>query len=315
MKLRVVEEAMKAAVEGEDSQLLDNLITSYEILQMNINPRLLTACVSKRNLLIKKEAADRALRAAISSKDLQLLRSAITAATEVGLSEGKLCQQAQQLATKIAQMMQLQELAIEKRDLNATRQAVVLAEELGIDTATEKQMVYLAKALEAEAKVKGSLAKAMESRDLTALRHALQVAMDHKSGPMVGSALQRALNAGLENDSLVRQAIELEKTLDREVSVAKMAAELQAALDTDDLHILEFTVKLAQEPKMGLGDHPLTKKCLQKIAAILKAREVVRLLLDATTSKDMGQLERAITEAQRNGLDRSDEYADRKSVV
>jgi len=300
---------MKLAVEGDDSQLLEDLIMRYEILQMNLNPKLLAACVSKRNFLIKREAANRALRAAISSKDLQLLRSAIDAAAEVGLSEDKLCQQAQQLANKIAQLIQLQEVAIEKRDLNTTQQAVALATELGIDTTTEKQMVYLAKALEAETKVKGSLTKAMESRDLTALRHALQVAMNHKSGPMVGSALQRALNAGLENDSLVKQAIELEKTLDREVSVAKMAAELQAALDTDDLQILQSTVKLAQEPKMGLGEHPLTLKCLQKIATILKMREIVQLLLDATSSKDVAQLERAIAEAERNGLARSGEYA------
>lgn len=309
LKLRIVEQEMKIAVEGEDPKLLDELISRYEVLQLNLNSRLLEACVRRRNFLIKKRAAERAMKAAIKAKDLSMLLSALEGAKEMSLLQTELGQHAQMLFDKITRLFHAQGIAVEKRDLNVAREAVELAKELEIDNAKEKQMILLVKALEAEAKVKDSLAKAMASRDLTQLRHALQVAINHKSGIMVDHALQRALDAGLESDPLVQEAILLEKTLDREVSVAKMAAELQAALDTNDLQILESTVKLAREPKMALGNHPLTLQCQEKIAFILKTKEVGALLLKAAASKNMSELDSAINEAKKNGLEHLGEYA------
>jgi len=162
------------------------------------------------------------------------------------------------------------------------------------------------KQLENEARVKTNLKQAMQSRDLNALRHALQVAMNHKSGTMVGNALQRALAAGLENDPLVIEALSLEKTLDREVTVAKMAAELQAALDTEDLQILESTVKLAED--LAMFDHEMTRKCRAKIALIHKTQAIGKLLLEAVGSKNLTKLEAAIREADANNMRNLSEY-------
>lgn len=307
LRLRIVEREMTNALTSEDSKLLDSLISRYEVLQLNLNPKLLEDCIRRRNYLIKRKAVERALRAAIKAKDVVLLRGALEQTKDVDMSYSDLPQKAQYLLDKLILLGKKQDQAIEERSLAAATEAVQLAEELGVATTTERQMVALMKQLENEAQVKSVLKQAMQSRDLNALRHALQVAMNHKSGTMVGNALQRALAAGLDSDPLVIEAMGLEKTLDREVTIAKMASELQAALDTEDLHILETTVKLANDAQMS--EHVLFKKCQEKIALIHKTQAIGKLLLTAVSSKNLTQLEHAIQQAESNDMRTLSEYS------
>lgn len=305
LRLKKIEGEMQGALESDDHKILDGLISRYEALQMNLKPKLLEACVRRRNMIIKRQATERALEAAIKSKDVTLLTVALDQAKDVDLPA--LQQKARSLLDRLMLCAKTQERAIENRDLTAAREAVALAEELGLNTSAERQMKALVAALEAEAQLRQQLEKAIASRDLESLRHALQVAMASKSGMMVDNALQRALNAGLQDDPIVRQALALEKTLDREVTISKMESELKAAYDTDDLQIMELTVKLATDS--GMGNHPLTAKCQEKIQFVHKTREVGKLLVDAEMSKNIANLEAAIAQAQENGMTHLNEFA------
>lgn len=304
LRLRAIEQEMQEATESEDPKLLDGLISRYESLQMNLNPKLLEKCIRRRNFLIKRQAAERALEAAIKSKDVALLQAALEKAKEVDVPA--LSQKGQALYDRLILCAKTQEKAIEKRDLAIAREAVALAEELDLHTSIERQIVALVSALETEAQVKQALEEAIASRDLNTLRHALEVAMATKSGMMVDNALQRALDAGLQNDPLVQQALALEKTLDREVTVAKMESELEAAHATGDLQILELTVKVATEA--GLGEHALTAKCQEKILWVKKSRSIGQLLVDAENSKNLSALEAAIAQAQANEMTHLNEF-------
>lgn len=306
LRLRKIEAELKVALNSEDVAVLDDVIERYESLQMNLNPKLLAEAIKRRNYLVKKLAAEKALKAAIKSKDAQLLKSSLDTARDAEMSGSALFKEVEGLLTKVTLLASLQTEAFEKRDLEVTKRAVALASEVQLDGAKEKQAVALLKALEEEAKVKAKLAEAIASRDLDALRHALQVAMNHKSGAMVGNALQKALDSGLADDPLIKKAMALEKTLDHEVSVKQMQSELEVALKTGDFDIITNTVKMAHEK--GMGDHDKTKACEAKLKEILKIRSIQSNLIAAVARKDMGDLAKAIAEAAENKLTHLSEY-------
>ena len=74
VKLKNVEKDLRSALEGDDPNALDDAIERYESLQMNLNPNLLQQAISKRNLLVKKRTAARALKAANKSTDVEVLK-------------------------------------------------------------------------------------------------------------------------------------------------------------------------------------------------------------------------------------------------
>ena len=148
--------------------------------------------------------------------DVEQLKAALEGAAEAGLPAAEV-QPATELSQKLSLYYSVQNEAFSGRDVEKTRQCVVMSEELGLAGPKEKQASYLLKALQEEARVKKILADAMAKRDLAGIRHALQVAMTHKSGLMVDSALQKAMASGLADDPIIKQAQEMEKTLIREV--------------------------------------------------------------------------------------------------
>ena len=109
----------------------------------------------------------------------------------------------------------------------------------------------LLKALEEEERVKKALHDAMASRDLESIKKALKVAMEMKSGAMMEGALAQAMGAGLADDPIIKQALEMEKHLDHEVSKGKMDEELIAALGTDNHDTMQSMVKMALEKGMA----------------------------------------------------------------
>jgi hypothetical protein len=113
---------------------------------------------------------------------------------------------------------------------------------------------------------------------------------------MVGSLLERAKAAGFMDDPLVRQAIELESTLDHEVRVDSIKSDLQSAINADDFELLQATVKVAKDN--SLGNDPLTLQAEAAIAFILKKRQIVQRLAEAISGNNKDALVEALGVAE-----------------
>lgn len=310
-RVKISEEALRHAIAGEDIPALETAITDYESLQLLSNKELIKQAYQRRNQLHAQLKAKASLETIFSSKlrDINLVDAAIQGADKAGLTDAAypLLAKARQLFRDLHEYTTLVQSAIERKDLDLCKQAVARAKELELDGSVERQVNALMNQLSKEMAMKNRLTEAMKSRDLDALRHALQVAMDAESGAMVGSMLDKARAAGLADDPIVKQAIALESTLTTEVSVFKLAAELQAAIDSNDFHILESVTKIAREK--NFTTHNLYKEAMALMQEIKFAETLLSALAAGVNSKNITELESLYRQAQ--GHDRvinSNEY-------
>jgi myosin heavy subunit len=291
------------AIAGTDHKLIDSVLQEYEkTLKGAAKPKLIQAAVRRRNLLHQQEQAARALENAFKTKDEGLLKAALKSADAVEFDKSvpiyKQC--ADYLRDLTAYKADL-EKAMAQKSIEQLGSALARAAQLGISGQRESEAKALLETLREEFALRQRLQDAMKSRDLEALKHALQVAMSAKSGAMVDSALERAKAAGLLDDPLVKEALAMEKTLEKEVSVYKLAAELQAAIATNDLLILEKTITIADN-----NNFRTHAKYLEAVALrdrLRAKRTALEGLKAALASKSMEAISSALAAASGPGLE------------
>ena len=138
-------------------------------------------------------------------------------------------------------------------------------------------------------------------------------ALQAKSGAMVGSLLDRARAAGLENDPLVAKALGMATHMEKEVHAFKIASELQAAIASDDAQILKATVAIALQK--GFATHALVAQAQKRVAELEAQAGTMSALRAAIAAKKKDQLEAAIAQAAAAGLETSSEYGSARAAL
>ena len=91
MRLKNIEGELKSAIEGDNTDALDDVIERYEALQMNLNPQLLQEAIVRRNFLVKLKAAERTIKAAKTSWDTEVMEQAVAVSCFSGFFFYLLC--------------------------------------------------------------------------------------------------------------------------------------------------------------------------------------------------------------------------------
>lgn len=307
-RMKSAEKELMSALAGTDPKALDASLANYEsLMKFRAKPQLVQQAIKRRNLLVAQQNAQRGLVSAAESKDVSLIQAAIKGAEDAQLTDAYApLAEAKRLLVQLVQYKKDLEQALASRDVSLLERVLQTAAQLGLKGTQEIQAKAFYEQVKEEEAVKKRLADAMNSRDLAALKHALQVAMQNKSGAMVGSALQRAVAAGLAEDPVVKAALAMEATLEKEVSVYKMAAELQAAISSGDLAILESTVKMAQSK--NFSTHALYKQACDMIEKLGRKKVLLSDLSSAISQKNMPQLQAAMAAVAKEGLQDTNEY-------
>lgn len=314
---KAAEELQNVLSSVTEPEELDRAIEAYELLQMNTRPALLAQCVEKRNLMYKQRSALKSLTECMVEKDPETMKSAMDNASQSQLEStpaGKaMFDKCKILYDKVVKFRAFQTDAFAKRDLELVKQAVAMGDELGFAGALEQQARALVEKLAEEAQVKEALVQAMKSKDLETLKKTLQVAMNLKSGAMVGNAVQRAMALGLADDPMVKQALEMSKNLEQEVEMEAIGAELMAAIETRDKVTILQTINLAKEK--GLGDLPQIADAEAMIVELEKEEALRAKLQQAVDNRDLPALEAAIIAAEAGGVGSSPECLSAKKTA
>jgi hypothetical protein len=308
------EAALRAAIKGEDPNEIDKALEAYEGLKLGIKGALVEAAVKKRNELIAHASIKRALEQATKAKDLSLLTAAVQDADKNKVDPNHpILVTAKKLMLELQAYHSQRDKALNTRDINLVRLAVAQATKLALDGPSEKQLVALKQILEEEEGVKSKLQAAMQSRDIQALRNAIKVAMENKSGVMMASVLGRAADMGLQDDPLVKQAMALEQSLDKEISAGNVAKELQAAVKSGDYESLAAAVRNAHD--VGLSGHGLTREAQSMMDKTQRSKQILADLNTGFQNKDEKLLVLCCEDAEKIGLTSAPEYQSAKQLL
>ena len=282
---------LKRCMDDADStpELIDQAIIAYESLKFKTNTKLIQAAIKIRNRLFEQLQAKQAVNSALKSSDLETMRTAIMVAEKALLDSDMFppMGQLQALLKNAQEHRQKLEGAVALKDIPMLKQCMDRARELNLNGPEEKRAATLVATLEEELRVALKLAAEQKAREIEALKKAVQAAMAAKSAAMLDAALKKALadvSLDLASDPLILEAQKLISTLDKEVQVAQLAQVLKAAIDSDDLTILEQTVKLAMDK--GFHNHALTIQAKESITKLHKREEFLMMLGAAVASKN-----------------------------
>jgi len=176
---------------------------------------------------------------------------------------------------------------VQAKDIAQLQAAMARAQQLNINGPEEKKAGALLAQLEEEARTATRLAEEKRQRDIEALKKAVQAAMAAKSGSMLDAAIKKALadaSLGLASDPLIVEAQKLVLTLEKDVKVFQIAQELKAAIDSEDVSILESTIALAMEK--GFQNHALTVQAKELVAKLQKRDALMQMISTAVSSKN-----------------------------
>lgn len=292
---------LEKAIKGKSVEQLDKALEAFQSLGFSSDPKLIQKAVKAKNDMIKQAKALSALVNAMKSMDEQLIDAALKAAKKAKVDDTlKEYVEAKALHKKLKAYNAEAKQAEEAKDAKLIRAALKTAKALGFDGQREKDLAELLKAVEEGEKMKARLNDAMKSKDLNALKALLEMSMQSKSGAMMDNALKRAMAAGLADDPIVKAAMEMEKTLEKEVSVYNLAAELQNAINSRDLEIITATAKMAEDKNMTA--HALYKQAKSLMATLKQEKNLTRSLEKAMDEKDADMLTATIQACEMSGM-------------
>lgn len=291
LKVKGAMDHLRKVMDAEDStpELIDAAISAYEKLKFKTNTKLIQKAIKIRNRLFEQIQARNAVASALKSQDIETMRVAIQVAEKALLDEeshppfGQL----KNMFKALVEYRGIMEAAVKSREIPQLQAALAHAKAMNINGPEEKKAADLLASLEEEIRVAARLAEEKRAREIESLKKNLQVAMTAKSGAMLDAAIKKALadpSFNLASDPLVIDAQKLVTTLEKEVKVFQLAQELKAALDTDDLGILESTVALAMEK--GFQNHNLTVQCKAKIVDLKAREELLAMLTKAVSTRN-----------------------------
>jgi hypothetical protein len=221
--------------------------------------------------------------------DVETMRTAIFVADKALLSDDEF----EPLRRIRALFKQLQEhrgqleAAVASKDVAALRAALERAKSLSVNGSEEVRAQTLLHALEEEARTVARLAAEKRQEQISLLKKALSAAMAAKSGAMLDAAIKKALadpSLELAKDPLLLDAQKLIVSLDKEVKVFALATELKAAIDSEDVEILETTIAVALAK--GFQAHALTVQAQESVVKLRKRAELLKMLTAAVASKN-----------------------------
>ena len=302
LRYKSVEARVRAAVQGTSAAEIDAALEAYEGLQLKVKRELVQQAVQRKAELLESGGASRALDTAVQLRDVTLLSAAIEEAKKHGSESEESFKSAMQLLNDLQEYAsQLNQALTEQRNnLELLQYVVQCGQRLELNGPQEQQ----AAALLVQLQLDMAQNDLVHQRDVSAIKHALSIAMQISSGPMVGVLLHKA-NAKfgeefVQGDGDLQQAQQAQGTFAQEI--ADMENELQAAVATDDFDVLSYTIEQANMAAFISPTLDAAQGSLQQMQA---RDECLKALRDASASRSIPALEEALTLASNLQLPRA----------
>ena len=281
------------------------------------------------------------LTAAIASKDVTVIKAAISRAAEMKIdAKIPLLVQAEQLVQHIEAHNKSLSAASKARDLQAVKAALAVADRLGLARDIEKQAMSLVTRLEAEWKVKANVEAAMQARDLARLKIAiggavdigydfpalveaknllqsledqrkvaesLQAAIQSQSAGLIERSVQEAkkIKSNQVIDELLAKCNFLLGTLKIQAKEQEIASSLKAAMECCDMALLDAAIKRTLEAKI---QSPLLEQAQIMYKKLGAEMDVEDRLSKALHARSLPMLEKAVADAKANDSTNSASY-------
>jgi myosin heavy subunit len=329
---------LRQAVHSNDLKQLDKVIDLAERISVNPNgntemSQLYRQCSEIRNKLSEQAEAANALKRAMGTKDIEMLLLAIFStrnafANVLGvkpsvvnvksvkvadLRDGELVQQCPEYSQAITLVKKLQDFenssqeASKTRDLSTAQYVVQLAKELQLAQGTIQRWENLYMQIKEEKKVQATISSKNSAEEYNAFKKNIQIAITNQCAVLLNVLLGRAQQQGFHHDPLYAQGRTLEQSL--QISATTLAKELKFALESNDLDVIKYAIKVAVEK--GFGAHDLVRQCKETLLILEQVNRVKKSLQDALISPKRLVLEHAISEADKLGgvILQSEEYS------
>lgn len=311
-KYKKVESDLRAAIGAKDEQALTDAIDAFEALELGLGAALLKEAMTLRNQLAKHNNAIRGLKAALESGDAQTMGVAIAAAEAAGMDDSTAeLKKCRELFKGLEKYQNLIDSALASKDEGQLKEAISMAESMGLDGAKEKQAKAVLEQLAQDRADEQRRKQEAAAAEQAEIKEALQQAIDASSAGMLKNAIERAKEAGID-DPLVGQAESLYEQVQANQGDDSIRADLQAGIDTKNLSLLEATVESAKSS--GLGSDPLTVEAEELLVTLRKQKDIMDGLKAGLADKSVSELARYLAMAEENDMTDSDTYAECKEL-
>jgi myosin heavy subunit len=335
-ELRVLK-LLEGALAAADLNSLKGAVTAAESLNPSLvsttNTTLIDDAKAKITEIEALLAAKAQLKAAIESKDVNLLASAIANAQSINLSDCPELKQATALKTRIEQedsIIAALVAAVDREDLHAINEGLSKCSEIGIEGRVEltkaqevKASIEAAMQKEEAARIKleeerkaaelaAAAANAKRQEKINSVLKELSEAMESRDIETLNRALQDAIEMGLENPEVIAAQdlqnklsliLESKSKMDAALGVLNMKA--QSGIESSDLLPLQKAIEIAREAVEGGAPFPELDSAVESYELYKQQSDVFNKLQSNIASKNRTELKAAVEEAEELQMDLS----------